>query len=178
MFILIHFFIFLVDIPLATSVRSLNGSDLTLDSTEPDTNTVRRRRRKHKIRSDQLTDSTSSPSQSSTSLQQTGTGEEINIDDTTQEMQEAAWKIKAKDYFDSIRNGIRGFSYAVVNFLNETSVDYRQIASQLYSERRDRAKVALELPPVPRDNSMPELSRETSTHFTTKVFISIFNLFS
>lgn len=139
-----------------------------MSSTEPETTkTVRKRRRKHKIRSDQITDSNSSPSVSQSSLQRTG--EEINIDDATPET-EALWKIKTKEYFDEIRNGIQGFSYAVVNFLNEMSVDYRQIASQLYSERKDRAKIALELPPVPKDNPIPELSRDNSIDPTTKVF--------
>ena len=104
------------------------------------------------------------------------TGEDINIENTAEET-DATWKIKAKEYFDAVSNGIRGFSYAVVNFLNETSVDYRQIATQLYSERRDRAKIALELPPVPKDNSMPELSKETSAHLTTKVFLSMLIFF-
>ena len=66
-----------------------------------------------------------------------------------------------------------GFSNSVVNFFNETSVDYRQIALQLHSERKDRAKVALELPPVPKNNTPPEMSKEsTSVHLTTKVYLS------
>lgn len=151
---------------------SKGDEESIFNSNEADGKVRKRRKRKHKVRNDDGTLPSSSLSQSSSSRS-------MQVDDimppvdgeNSGETAEAGWKSKGKQYISIFSNTLMIFTNAVVSFLNDTSIDYRQIASQLHSERKERAKIVLELPPASEITAPPELiSASMLDHYTTKVF--------
>ena len=69
------------------------------------------------------------------------------------------------------RDSMVTFTNIIIKGLNETSSDYRQIASQLHHERKERAKIILERPPPPKVKSLPDLSRASSVGITKVSFL-------
>ena len=92
---------------------------------------VRRRRHKHRVRNDETVE-IMSPSPEST-VESVTTIDEDSTSSKTCKEKVSEWMTTARLYFQDVANSL-------TNFLNETSVDYRYITSQLALERLERAR--------------------------------------
>jgi len=103
--------------------------------------------------------------------------------DDSDESSPGSYKERLKEYALSARDTLVSLANSTIRLLNDTSRDYRHIASQLQYERKDRAKTVLERPKPPSAVYLPpDLSRAitpgttkvTSTSFITPSFLRLF----
>lgn len=93
--------------------------------------------------------------------------------DDSEDNPPGSYKEKLKEYALSARDTLLSLANSTIRLLNDTSSDYRHIASQLHHERKDRAKTVLERPKPPSEVYLPPDMSKTITPGTTKVYMTL-----